>query len=75
VTVVEIPVHVCHILDTYFAGETATIGSDCNDSPLWHALPCVDIDAGTVACSPQDLTLTAAVPVDLPLAPMLEEPP
>jgi hypothetical protein len=62
---VEIPSHVCHILDTHVLGEDAVIGHDCPDMPIWDSLACVPIS----------LTLTACQPVSLPLAPMREEAP
>jgi hypothetical protein len=73
VTAVEIPTHVCHILNTHFCGEDATIGHDCADTPIWSPLPCVDYDTVAVACTPKSLTLTPAASVSLPLVPLRDE--
>lgn len=74
-TAVEIPEHVCHVLDTYFCGDEATIGHDCATTPIWDSLACIPVDTNLVACTPQTLVLTPAVSVSLPLVPARAEAP
>ena len=70
-TAIEIPNHVCHILDTHYCGEEAVIGDDCPGEPLWD-FACVDADLAPA--SHQTLTLLPAPPLTLPLTPIHEEP-